>query len=239
MRWSRILEYLIPLARSDFKTFGGYFNISTEGLYISTSLTTTASNLCAKGPNQRKLASRVPSRLYFENNVSTAIMNIVPRALHYAALNPGLVGAAAGTAVTENNNKKHNTSKLGKIIGAAVGGALLLILIVFAVWYDRRKKRKARQGTKLRETGVDADEEARPMVQSGEGMGMGGGVGGGMGERVGMPRPLMLQAGAAYFPPQGEGMYGGSGYGQVPGKDVLYEHPNDAGHRGTDFYRNQ
>jgi len=139
--------------------------------------------------------------------------------------------SAAGTAVTESNAKKHPTSKLGKIVGAAVGGAILLILIVFAVWYDRRKKRKARQGTQLRETGVDGDEEARPMVQSGEGMGMSGG------ERVGMPRPLMLQAGATYIPPQGEGMYAGSGYGGE--KDLLYEHPTDAGHRGTDFYRNQ
>lgn len=158
-------------------------------------------------------------------------MTLALRALHYAAVNPGVLGAVAGTAVTESNAKKHPTSKLGKIVGAAVGGAILLILIVFAVWYDRRKKRKARQGTQLRETGVDGDEEARPMVQSGEGMGMGGG------ERVGMPRPLMLQAGAAYIPPQGEGMYAGSGYGGE--KDLLYEHPTDAGHRGTDFYRNQ
>lgn len=151
-------------------------------------------------------------------------MTLAFRALHYAAVNPGVLGAAAGTAVTEANSKKHPTSKLGKLIGAAVGGALLLIIIVFAVLYDRRKKRKARQGTQLRETGVDRDmnEEARPMVQS---------------EQMGMPRLLVLQAGPAYFPPQGEGMYAGSGYGA--GKDVLYEHPTDAGHRGTDFYRNQ
>lgn len=165
-------------------------------------------------------------------------MTLALRALHYAALNPGLIGAAAGTAVTENN-KKHNTSKLGKIIGGAVAGALLLILIIFAVWYNRRKKRNARQGTQLRETGVDVDEEARPMVQNEAGMGMGGSGGGEMGEKVGMPRPLMLQAGATYFPPQGEGIYAGSGYGQVAGKDMLYEYPTDAGHRGTDFYRNQ
>jgi hypothetical protein len=71
-------------------------------------------------------------------------------------------------------------------------------------------------------------EIKKGLMQS-DGMGMGG--------KLGMPRLLMLQAGAAYLPPQGEGIYAGSGYG--PGKDVLYEHPMVAGYRGTDFYRNQ
>jgi hypothetical protein len=137
------------------------------------------------------------------------------------SVNPGVI---AGTAVATEEEDKHNKniSRRGRIIGAAVAAVLLIVIIVFAVCYDRSKKRKARQGTKLRTTGAgDIDEEARPMVQG----------------PVGVPPPLMMQPGGTYFPPQyfppqGEGMYAGNAYGQ--GSMHM-----PAGQQGTQFYRNQ
>ncbi|KAE8445748.1 hypothetical protein EG329_012927 [Mollisiaceae sp. DMI_Dod_QoI] len=138
-------------------------------------------------------------------------------------INPGVLGAAAATSA-ENQRHNHNQSTKGKIIGIVVGAVVLIAIIVFAVCYDRSRKRKARQGTKLRETGAEEmDEEAKPMFQQPE--------------IVGMPRPLMMQPGGKYFPPTEQGMYAGSGYGPQP---VPYAPgPMEAGHQGTDFYRNQ
>jgi hypothetical protein len=99
------------------------------------------------------------------------------------SVNPGVI---AGTAVATEEEDKHNknVSTRGRIIGAAVAVVLLIVIIVFAVCYDRSKKRKARQGTKLRNTGAgEIDEEARPMVQG----------------PVGVPPPLMMQPGGTYF----------------------------------------
>jgi hypothetical protein len=128
-------------------------------------------------------------------------------------------GILAGNAalIAENERSHKSTTKRGRIIGAAVAAAVLIVIIVLAICYDRAKKRKARQGTQIRETREgDMDEEARPMVL----------------QPVGVPRPSMMQPSGTYFPPQGEGMYVGSGYAQgsmhVP-----------AGQQGTQFYRNQ
>ena len=131
-------------------------------------------------------------------------------------VNPGVL---AGTAVitAEEDRKNTNTSTKGKIIGIVVAAVLLIVIIVLAVCYDRSKKRKARQGTKLREPRAgEMDEEARPMVQ----------------EQIGAPRPSMMQPGGTYFPPQAEGMYVGGGYPQGP-----MHIP--AGQQGTEYYRNQ
>jgi hypothetical protein len=131
-------------------------------------------------------------------------------------VSPGVIaGTAVATAENEKNNK--NISTKGRIIGVVVAAVILIVIIVFAVCYDRSKKRKARQGSQLRDTGAgEVDEEARPMVQG----------------PVGVPRPSMMQPGGTYYPPQGDGMYAGGGYGQVP-----MHIP--AGQQGTDFYRNQ
>jgi hypothetical protein len=132
------------------------------------------------------------------------------------SVSPGVIASTAvATAENEKNNK--NISTKGRIIGVVVAAVILIVIIVFAVCYDRSKKRKARQGSQLRDTGAgEIDEEARPMVQG----------------PVGVPRPSMMQPAGTYYPPQGEGMYAGSGYGQVPTHIP-------AGQQGTEFYRNQ
>jgi len=125
-------------------------------------------------------------------------------------------------AGTKNNKPTHKL--LGAIIGIVVGVVALIIGVV-AIFCIRSRRRKARQGTILRETGeAEMDDESRPMVQRQDEM-----VG------VPMPRPLMLQAGGAYFPPPGETMYGGGEYG----KGVTMEDDDEKGHQGTEFYRNQ
>jgi hypothetical protein len=126
-----------------------------------------------------------------------------------------LAGNAALIAENERNHK--NTSKKGRIIGAAVAAIVLILIIVLAVCYDRSKKRKARQGTQLRETREgDMDEEARPMVL----------------QPAGVPNSSMAQPSGIYYPPHGEGVYVGSGYAQ----SLMH---GQAGHQGTQFYRNQ
>jgi hypothetical protein len=131
------------------------------------------------------------------------------------SVNPGVL---AGTDVaTQQNENDKNISSRGRIIGAAVAAVILIVIIGGAICYDRSKKRKARQGTRLRDTGAgEADEEARPMYQG----------------SVGVPRPSMMPPDGTYFPPQGQAMYAGSAYG--PGPMHI-----PAGQQGAEFYRNQ
>lgn len=114
------------------------------------------------------------------------------------SINPGVLASSAAAAA-ESSRQNHNTSKLGKIIGIVISVVILILVIGIAVCYDRRRKRKSdRQGTKLRETGVeDGDEKSRPMVQ----------------QQMEVPRSLVLQPSATSFPSHSEAMYGGGGYG--------------------------
>ncbi|KAE9372862.1 hypothetical protein N431DRAFT_439845 [Stipitochalara longipes BDJ] len=142
--------------------------------------------------------------------------HMLPNLIARFSVSPGVV---AGAAVVEAENNKHsNVSTRGRIIGGVVAGVSLIILIVFAVFYDRRRRRKARQGTKLRDIGeADMDEEAKPMVHA----------------PARVPSPMMQ--GDTSYPPQtqlGEAKYAGSGYGQGPMH-------NPAGQQGAEFYRNQ
>ncbi|KAE9376411.1 hypothetical protein N431DRAFT_452834 [Stipitochalara longipes BDJ] len=136
-------------------------------------------------------------------------------------VNPGVIaGTEVATEENEKNNK--NISSRGRIIGIVAGVVIIIIVIVIAVCYDRSKKRKARQGTKLREMRGEGDEEARPMVYGQA--------------PVGGQRASMQQPSGTYYPsqpgPQGEHMYAGGGYGQAP----PYAPP---GQQGAEFYRNQ
>ncbi|PMD49045.1 hypothetical protein L207DRAFT_575687 [Hyaloscypha variabilis F] len=134
-------------------------------------------------------------------------------------------GALAGTIVADNNDNNKNISSRGRIIGIIAGSVILIIVIVIAVCYDRSKKRKAKQGTRLREIG--GEEEARPMVY-----GQGGAA-----PRTSVQMPAGNGAGSGmYYPPQGEQMYPGGGYAQGPAPAPMYAPP---GQQGAEFYRNQ
>ena len=102
------------------------------------------------------------------------------------SVNPGIV-AGSVVATTEENENNKNLSTKGRIIGAVTGAILLVVIVVIAVCYDRGQKRKARQGSKLRDTGA-GEYEAVPVVYG----------------PVWIQRPSMVQPGGAFFPPQEE-----------------------------------
>lgn len=91
----------------------------------------------------------------------------------------------------------------------------MIVVFTIAICYDRSKKRKARQGTKLRDLGEGGEgEEARPMVYGQAPVG-----------RVSMQRT---------YQPGPVGEDGGYGYGQGPAPMYMPagEQRGDGGYRG-------
>jgi hypothetical protein len=137
-----------------------------------------------------------------------------------AGLNPGvLAGSAAGAVITSNQRKP--VSKAGKIAGIVAGAVVLILLSIIAVCIDRRRRRRAKHGTKI----LDREEEMEALAGTQ------------------MPNQLIdtphvtepLYSGQGKQPIgmiSVEGRYDMGGYASPPvGGDI--------GSQGTQYYRNQ
>lgn len=115
------------------------------------------------------------------------------------------------------------------IAGIIVASAVLILIGAIAICIDKRRKRKAKQGERIR----DGDEEAsRPLAEGREGRSV-------PMAHFEVPRPLILQP-EMMQPPRpagiglkyGEQRYDMGGYASPPMEGGI-------GQQGTQFYRNQ